>query len=349
MTSIASIRKDSPPEPGTRRRVRLLAALPILLALTVVVAAASLAIGANSLDLGVVIDGLTNPDPANPDHAIVQARIPRTAAALLVGAALGLAGAVLQGLTRNPLADPGILGLNGGAALAVVVGIATFGIGSINATLWWAFAGAGIAAVLVYFVASLGRGGASPLSLALAGAALNAAFLSVVQFLIIVSQSSLEAFRQWSVGSVALREWSSLTPAIPFLVAGLLVCLGCARWLNGLALGEDTARGLGQNVALTRIVGGIGVVLLGGAATAAVGPIAFLGLVVPHAVRALVGSDYRRVLPLSLLGGAVLLTTADVVGRVIAPPGEVQVAVMTAVIGIPVFLWLVRRRKAVEL
>lgn len=349
MTSVASIRKDSPPEPGTRRRVRLFAALPILLTLTVVVAAASLAIGANSLELGVVLDGLTNPDAANPDHAIVQARIPRTAAALLVGAALGLAGAVLQGMTRNPLADPGILGLNGGAALAVVVGIATFGIGSINATLWWAFAGAGIAAVLVYFVASLGRGGASPLSLALAGAALNAAFLSVVQFLIIVSQSSLEAFRQWSVGSVALREWSSLAPAIPFLVAGLLICLGCARWLNGLALGEDTARGLGQNVALTRIVGGIGVVLLSGAATAAVGPIAFLGLVVPHAVRALVGSDYRRVLPLSLLGGAVLLTTADVVGRVIAPPGEVQVAVMTAMIGIPVFLWLVRRRKAVEL
>jgi len=310
---------------------------------------ASVALGARPLSLDVVLQALTNPDAANGDHAVVLSRIPRTVASLLVGAALGLAGTALQGMTRNPLADPGIMGLNAGAAFAVVTAIYVFGITSFTGYVWFALAGTAIAALIVYSVASLGREGATPVKLALAGAALTSGLTCMLSAILVTSRQTLDTFRFWQVGTVSGRGWDVLLPLIPFLAVGAAILLASGRLLNGLSLGDDVARGLGQNVNLSRGIMAIGVVLLCGAATAAAGPIAFLGLVIPHLVRGLVGPDYRWILVLSALLAPVLLLVADVVGRLILPPGEVPVGIMTAVIGAPVFIAIIRRRKLAEL
>ncbi|MEE1622509.1 FecCD family ABC transporter permease [Zafaria sp. J156] len=319
--------------------------------LTVLVAAVflSIAVGARPLSLSTVWEALTATDPENGDHVVVQTRIPRTVVGLMVGAALGLAGAAMQGVTRNPLADPGILGINAGAALAVVAGISFFGIGSLTGYIWFAFAGAALGAVVVYLVASIGREGATPVKLALAGAALAAGLTSLMNAVLLTSRTALDGFRFWQVGTLAARPLEDAAQVAGFLAVGALIALGSARLFNALALGDDAARGLGIRVGRARLVSGLGIVLLCGGATALAGPIAFVGLVVPHAVRALTGGDYRTVLPLSLLAGPVLLLLADVTGRVLLPPSEVQVGVMTAVIGAPVFIWLIRTRKQVTL
>lgn len=262
---------------------------------------------------------------------------------------LRAAGAALQGIARNPLADAGILGINAGASLAVVVGIYIFGLTSASGYLWFAFAGAGAAAVLVYAVASMGREGATPVKLALAGAALAAGLASLTNAVLVSSQETLDAFRFWQVGTLSGRGWEIIGAVTPFLLVGLVLTLATGRVLNSLALGDDVARGLGQNVKLARGIAGLGVVVLCGAATAAAGPIAFVGLVIPHVVRLFVGADYRWILPFSAVLGPVLLLGADIIGRVILPPSEVQVGIMTAVVGAPFFVWLVRRRKMAQL
>ena len=323
----------------------LLAAVAAL----VLVSAASLAVGARQLSPGTVVAALTGFDPGNGDHAVVQARVPRTVLGLLAGGALGLAGAAMQGVARNPLADPGILGVNAGAALAVVAGIHLAGVTSLTGYLWLAFAGASAAAVVVYLIAAAGRGGATPVKLALAGAALSAALFSLMNVILISSQDTLDRFRFWQVGGLAGRDWSVVLAGLPFLVAGAVLVVVAGRALNGLALGDDVARGLGQRVGLTRGVTALGVVLLCGAATALAGPIGFVGLVVPHAVRLLSGPDYRWILPLSLVLGPCLLLLADVAGRVVLLPGEVPAGIMTALVGAPVFVWLVRRSKGAAL
>jgi len=323
----------------------LLAAVAAL----VLVSAASLAVGARQLSLGTVVAALTGFDPGNGDHAVVQARVPRTVLGLLAGGALGLAGAAMQGVARNPLADPGILGVNAGAALAVVAGIHLAGVTSLTGYLWLAFAGAAAAAVVVYLIAAAGRGGATPVKLALAGAALSAALFSLMNVILISSQDTLDRFRFWQVGGLAGRDWSVVLAGLPFLVAGAVLVVVAGRALNGLALGDDVARGLGQRVGLTRGVTALGVVLLCGAATALAGPIGFVGLVVPHAVRLLSGPDYRWILPLSLVLGPCLLLLADVAGRVVLLPGEVPAGIMTALVGAPAFVWLVRRSKGAAL
>ncbi|PPB49250.1 iron ABC transporter permease [Arthrobacter pityocampae] len=310
---------------------------------------ASLTIGARPVSIPTMLEAVTAFDAANGDHAVVLSRVPRTVVGLLVGAALATAGAALQGIARNPLADPGILGINAGASLAVVVGIYLFGLSSASSYLWFAFAGAGAAAVAVYAVASLGRDGATPVKLALAGAALAAGLGSLTSAVLVSSQETLDAFRFWQVGTLAGRGWDVIGAVAPFLAVGLVLTLVTGRVLNSLALGDDVARGLGQNVPLARAVTAVGVVLLCGSAVAAAGPIAFVGLVIPHLVRLLVGSDYRWILPFSALLGPVLLLGADIVGRVVLPPSEVQVGIMTAVLGAPVFIWLVRRRRMAEL
>lgn len=332
--------------PRSRGAFATAAVLAALLAAAVVL---SLTVGARATGLGTVWDALAATDPANGDHAVVLSRIPRTLAGLVVGAALGVAGALMQGVARNPLADPGILGINAGSALAVVLGIHLLGIGTVTGYIWFAFAGAAAAAVLVYAVASLGREGATPVKLALAGAALAAGLSSVMNAVLLMNSQALDAFRFWQVGTLGARSVEEIGQVAPFLVAGGAVALLSARLLNALALGDDAARGLGIRVGRARALAAAGVVLLCGAATALAGPIAFVGLVVPHALRALVGGDYRKLLPLSLLAGPVLLLLADVAGRVVLPPTEVQVGVMTAVIGGPVFIWLVRARKRVAL
>ena len=323
----------------------LLAAVVVL----VLVTAASLAVGARGLAPDVVWEALTGFDPASGDHAVVHARIPRTALGLLAGAALGLAGAAMQGVARNPLADPGIMGVNAGAALAVVTGIYVFGISSLTGYIWFAFIGAAAAAAVVYLIASLGRDGATPVKLALAGAALSAGLFSLMNVILVSSQDTLDRFRFWQVGGIAGRDWSVVLPGVPFLVLGAGIVLATGRILNSLALGDDIARGLGQRVGVVRGVTALGIVLLCGSATALAGPIGFVGLVIPHAVRFLTGPDYRWILPLSMILAPALLLAADVAGRVILLPGEVPAGIMTALVGAPVFVWLVRRGKGAGL
>jgi iron complex transport system permease protein len=338
----------SPPSvrPAARKRAAWLITAVVVL---VLFSAVSLAVGARGLPLDTVWQALIRFDPADGDHAVVHARIPRTVLGLLAGGALGLAGAAMQGVARNPLADPGIMGVNAGAALAVVTGIYVFGISSLTGYIWFAFIGAAAAAAVVYLVASLGREGATPVKLALAGAALSAGLYSLMNVILVSSQDTLDRFRFWQVGGIAGRDWSVVLPGVPFLILGAVIVLATGRILNSLALGDDIARGLGQRVGLVRGVTALGIVLLCGSATALAGPIGFVGLVIPHAVRFLTGPDYRWILPFSLVLAPVLLLSADILGRVVLLPGEVPAGIMTALVGAPVFVWLVRRGKGAGL
>jgi iron complex transport system permease protein len=262
-----------------------------------------------------------------------------------VGSALGLAGAVLQGATRNPLADPAILGINAGAALAVVLGVAVLGMTQLSTYVWLAFIGSGATMLVVYVVASLGREGATPVKLALAGAAITAVLHSVINAILLTSPRTLDEVRFWQVGSLSGRDIDIVLQVAPFLAIGMVLALGSARMLDGLSMGDDVARALGQRIGLSRGLAGLAAVILAGGATAAAGPIAFVGLTVPHVARAITGPGYRWILPYSMLMAPILLLGADVIGRVIAPPGEVQVGIVTAFLGAPFFIALVRRRK----
>lgn len=341
-------------QPGVRsplRRTSLrLVGVLIGIGILVVLSFLSVAIGTRSIGLDTTLQALVSYDPQNTDHLVIlNYRIPRTVLGLMVGAALGLAGAVMQGVTRNPLADPGILGVNSGAALFVVLAISVFGITSVLGYVWFAFLGAGVAAVVVYSVASLGREGATPIKLALAGAAITAAFGAVTTSFLLFNQSTFDQFRFWQVGALAGRDLTVALQVGPFLLVGAGLALVLGRALNTLSLGEDVATSLGANVLLSRGLAAAAVVLLCGAATAACGPIGFIGLTIPHVARMITGPDYRWILPYSMFLAPILLLSADIVGRVIAPPGEVQVAIVTAVIGAPVFIALVRRRKLADL
>jgi iron complex transport system permease protein len=297
----------------------------------------SLVVGARAVPLDAVWDG------GHPLHSIVEARLERTLLGFAVGAALGLAGALMQGLTRNPLADPGILGVNAGATFAMVVGMTAFGLSSMAQFLPIAFVGAAVAALGVHAIASLGRDGATPMKLAITGAGVSAGLASWTTGLLLADRRTMESFRFWQVGTIGGRGFDVLVVGLPFLVVGALLALAGARLLNTLALGEDLARGLGRRTTRDRLVIALAIVLLAGTATALAGPIAFVGLVVPHVVRSLVGPDYTRVLPFSMLAGAVLVVVADTVGRVVLPPSEVQVGIMAAAVGVPVFIALIRR------
>ncbi|MCE7079091.1 iron ABC transporter permease [Streptomyces sp. ST2-7A] len=303
----------------------------------------SLAVGSRTLPPAEVWEALVHGGDGTTAQVIREMRLPRTLVGLLAGAALGVAGAVLQGLTRNPIAEPGILGLAQGASAAVVIAISFFGVHTLLGWIWFAFAGAGVAAVLVYAIASRGRGGASPVKLALAGAAINALLASLIAGVLTTRSATLDQFRFWQIGSLTGRDAEVLGRLWPFLVIGLILALAGSRGLDALALGEDVARGLGRNVAAVRICGGLGAAVLTGTAVAAAGPIAFVGLAVPHLARALAGPSHRRLLPLAALLGPVVLLVADVVGRVVLPPSEVPAGVMTALIGVPFLIALVRR------
>jgi iron complex transport system permease protein len=311
---------------------------------------ASVAYGSKSIGLSTVWDGLWQFDPTNNDHLIVRSlRVPRTAIGLAVGAALGLSGAVMQGLTRNPLADPGILGIEAGASLAVVAAISGLGVATLNGYVGFALLGAAVASVIVYGLGSLGRGGATPVKLALAGSALTWLFSSLTSAILLVDVAALDEYRFWVVGSLAGRGSDIAVQILPFLGVGTLLALGSARALNALALGEDVARSLGQRVGLARAVAALSVVVLCGASVAAAGPIVFIGLTIPHVARAICGPDHRWLLPWSMVLGPVLLLGSDVIGRIVARPGELQVGIITAIIGAPFFVLLVRRRRLAEL
>ncbi|MFF1268146.1 FecCD family ABC transporter permease [Streptomyces anulatus] len=305
---------------------------------------ASVALGSRDVPWSDVVAALGGADDTL-GRAAATKRIPRTVLAVVIGAALGLAGGVMQGVTRNPLADPGILGVNMGASLAVVTAVAFFGLTSPTGYIWTAIAGAAFSALFVYTVGTLGRGGATPLKLALAGAATSAAFASLVSAIILPRNDIAGSFKLWQIGGVGGASFERIGQVMPFLAVGFAVCLLSARALNSLALGDELAAGLGERVAVARAVAALGAVLLCGAATAVAGPIGFVGLVVPHTCRLLVGVDHRWLLPLSTVLGAILLTAADVVGRIVARPSEIDVGIVTALIGAPFFIYIVRRQK----
>ncbi|WP_425461457.1 FecCD family ABC transporter permease [Kitasatospora viridis] len=313
-------------------------------ALLLVVLVLSLGVGAKSLSPAQVWHGLL--EPGAPDYTVVhRLRLPRTLLGLLVGAGLGLAGGLMQALTRNPLADPGLLGINAGASAAVVTATALLGVATFDGYVWFALAGAAAVAVLVYVVG--GGRTATPARLALAGAALNATLYSYVSALMLLDSASLERMRLWTVGSLADARPQTVAKVLPFLLCGLVLALALARPLNALALGDDTARAQGARPERVRALTVLAITLLCGAATAACGPIVFLGLMVPHLARALAGPDLRRLLPCCVLLAPALLLGADVLGRVLGRPGEVQVGVVTAVLGGPFFLLHARRGKGV--
>lgn len=330
--------------PTAVRLAWFVAAVAVLAVLCV----ASVAFGVRWVSMSEIFGGLTG-DIQGVAEAAVLARVPRTVLAILVGAALALSGAGMQAVTRNPLADPGILGVTGGAALAVVIGLAFFGVTAAVPTMLWAIVGSAVAAVFVYSVGSLGRGGATPLKLALAGAAISAAFASLVSAILLPRVDILEAYRFWQIGGVGGATWDRILMVAPVLLVGAVIVFATARGLNSLALGDDLATGLGENVTRTRIIASIGAVVLCGAATAVAGPIAFVGLVIPHLCRLLVGTDHRWLLPFSAITGACLLVFADIIGRVVARPEEIEVGIITALIGAPFFIWIVRRQKVREL
>ncbi|MEU3705508.1 iron ABC transporter permease [Streptomyces anulatus] len=335
----------TPPDAVTGRPagVRLLWLLLSVLALAAVMVA-SVALGSRDVPWSDVVAALGGADDTL-GRAAATKRIPRTVLAVVIGAALGLAGGVMQGVTRNPLADPGILGVNMGASLAVVTAVAFFGLTSPTGYIWTAIAGAAFSALFVYTVGTLGRGGATPLKLALAGAATSAAFASLVSAIILPRNDIAGSFKLWQIGGVGGASFERVGQVMPFLAVGFAVCLLSARALNSLALGDELAAGLGERVAVARAVAALGAVLLCGAATAVAGPIGFVGLVVPHTCRLLVGVDHRWLLPLSTVLGAILLTAADVVGRIVARPSEIDVGIVTALIGAPFFIYIVRRQK----
>lgn len=331
--------------------MRLLPWAPIvgLAGLLALVALLSLAVGARPVGFGVVFEVLRDYRPGDVEHQVIANRVPRLVAGVLVGAALGVAGAVMQAVTRNPLADPGLLGVNAGAALAIVCAIGLLGVQAATGYVWFGFAGALVVALLVYAVGSLGRAGATPVKIALAGAAVSAMLTSATTAVLLTDAATFDRFRFWTVGSLTGRRLDLVVQVAPFIVAGLALALFLGRALNTLSLGDDVARGLGQRVGLVRGVAAVAAVVLCGAATAIAGPVWFVGLLVPHLVRVVTGADQRWILPYAMVTAPILLVVSDVLGRVVAPPGEVQVGVVLAFVGAPLLIVLVRRRRLAEL
>jgi len=303
----------------------------------------SLTIGSRAINPADVFGAVFAPDTSNTDHMVVRdLRVPRTVVGLLAGLALGLAGTIMQGVTRNPLADPGLLGVNAGASLFVVVGITFFGATQPEAFVWFAFAGAAAATAAVYAIGASGSGGATPIKLALSGAALTAALTSLITLLLITNLDTLQLYRFWAVGSLVGRDLGTAAVVLPFLLLGGVLAFVTSRSLNVLSLGDDVARGLGQSLVRARVTSALAIVLLCGAATALAGPLVFVGLVVPHVARRLVGSDYRWILAYSVLLGPILLVCADIVGRLVVPPGELEAGLVVALLGAPVLIAFAR-------
>lgn len=330
-----------------RGRVVGLGTLGAALALA---AALSLAVGARALSPAEVWYGLFAVPDADQRlteiRLIVETvRVPRTVLAIVAGIALGVGGALIQGYTRNPIADTGLLGVNTGASFAVVTAIAVFGFTDPFQYVWFAFAGAALAGVVVFGLASVGRGAGNPLTLALAGQGITVFLMAMTTAVALTDQKSLNALRFWNAGSVAGVGFDVIWPVSGFIGVGLVLALSTLPSLNLLNLGDDVARGLGVNIVLSRAVGIVAITLLAGAATAACGPIAFLGLMVAHVARYLTGPDYRWLVPYAGLLGAVVLLVCDIVGRLVVRPGELEPGVVVALLGAPFFAVLVWRGK----
>ena len=303
---------------------------------------ASITWGAADISFQDIYQAFTAFDGSSNHLIIRTVRLPRSLIALVVGAALAVAGAIMQGLTRNPLASPQILGVNAGAAFAVVGGTFVLGSSSLNINTWLAFTGAAISAITVYLLGSVGRGGLTPYNLTIAGAALTAFISSVTSGILIVSQRTLDEIRFWLAGSVAGRDMNLLLQVLPYICIGLIMAISLSRQITILSLGEDTAKSLGQSTALIKILAAISIILLAGASVAIAGPIGFVGLIVPHIVRLLVGFDYGWILPYSAILGAIVVLIADICGRLVVRPTELPVGLMMPLIGVPFFIYLIR-------
>ena len=321
----------------------------LCLALRSIMAIFSISLGAKSIAFTKVIDVLLGNAPDSLEAAIILQRIPRTVFGILAGGALGISGALMQSITRNPIADPSILGVNTGASLFVVAGIAFFNITVAYQYIWLAIIGAGVTAVFVYSVASMGKDGATPLKLALSGSAVSIVLGSLVSTIMLPNNRVMEAFRFWQVGSIGSATWENIMLISPFLVVGFIISMFISGYLNNLALGDEAATALGTNVVMTRTIGALSSVLLCGATTALAGPIGFVGLIVPHIIRLIFGSEMGKMLPLSFLGSAILMLVSDVIGRIISLPGETEVGIVTAVLGAPVFILAIRKGRVKSL
>ncbi|MCT4783820.1 MULTISPECIES: FecCD family ABC transporter permease [Exiguobacterium] len=319
------------------------------LVLLVVCMLASLAFGSRTVGWNELLDGLFRPAVQSYEADIIRQRIVRTIFSLMCGAALGVSGALMQSVTRNPIADPSILGVNTGAALFVVVGIAFFNISSSSDYIWFALVGALLTAIFVFGIGSLGRGGATPLKLVLAGAATSAALSSLVMAIMIPRSNVMDQFRFWQVGSVGAGNMDSIMTFLPFFLVGLVIAIFAAPSLNILGLGEELAKGLGVRIGTLKLIASFAGVILCGAATALAGPIGFIGLLAPHLIRLTIGPDERLVIPMSALAGAILLTFADVTGRLLGSPGELEVGIVTAFIGAPILIALTMKVKVRDL
>nr|WP_171171631.1 iron chelate uptake ABC transporter family permease subunit [Streptomyces sp. I05A-00742] len=331
------------PRRNAGRAVGLLVSVGLLL----LVVMASVAVGAKQVPLDQVWHGLFHYTGNETDVVVRDVRVPRTLLGLLTGAALGLAGTVMQALTRNPLADPGLFGISAGAAAAVVSAISFLGVTSLTGYVWFAFLGAAVVSVVVHVLG--GSRNATPVRLALAGTAVTAVLNGYVYAVELTDSAALDRMRFWTVGSLASANATLVGQVAPFIAAGLVLALALARPLNAMALGDDQARALGTRPAATRVLGLAAVTLLCGAATAACGPIVFVGLMVPHMVRSFTGPDLRWVLPYAAVLAPVLLLATDILGRVVARPSELQVGIVTALVGGPLFIRLIRRRRMAHL
>ena len=319
--------------------------LLVVLALLAIVTVLSVMVGSRDLPLSTVWDALTGADTGRDAQVVTTLRIPRTVMGLLVGAALGVAGALIQAVTRNPLADPGILGVNAGSAFAVAMGVGLLGVTAPSGYVWFAFGGALVTTVVVYLIGSIGRGSVSPAQLTLAGVALGAVLSGITSALLLADQETFSVIRAWEAGSFADRGGEVISATVPFLVVGLVIALALGPALNAVALGDDLAHALGAKVLRTRVLSLLAITLLAGSATAMAGPVAFVGLMIPHIARWIVGPDQRWIIAYSVLLAPVLTIAADVLGRVILPTGEMQVGIVTAFLGAPVLVLLVRRER----
>ena len=336
--------------PITALRLQRITGLVFALFLLTVVAFLSLMIGAKPLSFGVVWEALFSSGNSYDYTIIHESRIPRTIIALAVGPAFGLAGAVIQALTRNPLADPGILGVNAGAAFAVALAVGFFSVTSTSSYIWFALAGALVATIAIYFIGGgAGKKSPSPEQITLAGVAMAAALEGITNALSLINSRAFAGMLNWRVGSLARKSLEELWPIIPFLIVGILVALLIAPALNAIAYGDDRASSLGVNVKMIRIFGLISITLLAGGATAIAGPIIFIGLMVPHVVRWFTGPDQPWIFLYSLVIAPLILLLSDIIGRVVMSPAEVPVGIITGFVGAPILLILVRRRRVSSL
>jgi iron complex transport system permease protein len=333
------------PPPSLRRVRGLLVAVGVL----AVVCLLSVSLGTKTIAPGPLWDAFVHFTDTDDQAIVRDLRVPRTVLGLLAGVSFGLSGAVIQAVTRNPLADTQILGVNAGAGLFVVFAVGVLGLTDLSQYLWFSFAGVAVALVLVYLLGSTGRGGATPIRLTLAGVALGAVMDGLSAGIRLVRPRAFDYLRFWDIGSLAGRPLAVATTILPFVLAGTILALVVARELNAVALGDDLARTLGAGIGRTRLLALVSVMLLAGAGTAAVGPIGFVGLMVPHVVRWIVGPDQRWIFVYTIVGGPILLLLADIVGRLVVRPGELRVGIVTAFVGAPVLVWWIRRARVSEL